>query len=285
MKYWNPQWHVGFLDEILKSSVACGVPWWNTEIISDMWGSLMKYWNPQWHVGFLDEILKSSVACGVPWWNTEILSGMWGSLMKYWHHQWHVGFLDEILKSSVACGVPWWNTEIISGMWGSLMKYILSFDWGFYVQLASEAIFRARVYSHNLFSPVMMITWWVKLGGNRPLGDNPLLFSISGTGSFICQVAQTRLNIPKPQITQSRSTEGKAEVFSSASGTWTDNASVHSPTRKPTEPDQPPLNEIHAQRMAFTIYSVYSGEHEQQAGKPCISFNKYIKNVIILECA
>ena len=26
-----------------------------------------------------------------------------------------------------------------------------------------------------------MITWWMKLGGNRPPGDNPLLFSISGT--------------------------------------------------------------------------------------------------------
>ena len=26
----------------------------------------------------------------------------------------------------------------------------------------------------------------MKLGGNRPPGDNPLLFSISGTGSFIC---------------------------------------------------------------------------------------------------
>ena len=27
------------------------------------------------------------------------------------------------------------------------------------------------------------------IGGNRPPGDNPLLFSISGTGSFICPVA------------------------------------------------------------------------------------------------
>ena len=34
-----------------------------------------------------------------------------------------------------------------------------------------------------------MITWWMKLGGNLPPGDNPLLFSISGTGSFICPVA------------------------------------------------------------------------------------------------
>ena len=32
-------------------------------------------------------------------------------------------------------------------------------------------------------------------------GDNPLLFSISGTGSSIRPVAQTRLDIPRPSIT------------------------------------------------------------------------------------
>ena len=63
------------------------------------------------------------------------------------------------------------------------------FEWGVYALSASKAIFRARTYNCNLFSPVMMITWIMKLGGNRPPGDNPLLFSISGTGSFICPVA------------------------------------------------------------------------------------------------
>ena len=29
----------------------------------------------------------------------------------------------------------------------------------------------------------------MKLGGTRPPGDNPLLLAISGTGSFICPVA------------------------------------------------------------------------------------------------
>ena len=52
----------------------------------------------------------------------------------------------------------------------------------------------------------------MKLGGNRPPGDNPLLFAISGTGSFICPVALARLDIPRPLITQSRSTGGKAEM-------------------------------------------------------------------------
>ena len=55
---------------------------------------------------------------------------------------------------------------------------------GFYALSASKAIFRARTYNCNLFSPVMMIAWWMKLGGNRPPGDNPLLFSTSGTGSY-----------------------------------------------------------------------------------------------------
>ena len=45
-----------------------------------------------------------------------------------------------------------------------------------------------NIQLYNLFSPVMMITWWMKLGGNRPPGDNPPLFSISGTGSFISPV-------------------------------------------------------------------------------------------------
>ena len=31
-------------------------------------------------------------------------------------------------------------------------------EWGFYALLASKAIFRARTYNCNLFSPVMMIT-------------------------------------------------------------------------------------------------------------------------------
>ena len=37
-------------------------------------------------------------------------------------------------------------------------------------------------YSFVLFSPVMMITSCMKLGGNLPLGHDALLFSISGTG-------------------------------------------------------------------------------------------------------
>ena len=45
-----------------------------------------------------------------------------------------------------------------------------------------------------------MITLRMKPGGNRPPGDNPLLFSISGTGSCICPVAQARLDTPGPLI-------------------------------------------------------------------------------------
>ena len=77
-------------------------------------------------------------------------------------------------------------------------------EWSFYAQSASEAIFRARAY--NLFSPVMMITWWMKLGGNLPPGHDALLFSRSGTGSCICPHA--RLDIPRPLFTQSWTTGG-----------------------------------------------------------------------------
>ena len=47
---------------------------------------------------------------------------------------------------------------------------------------------------------------------------------------------QTRLDIPRPSITQSWGTGGKAELFNSASGTRTDNAS----DALPTEPARPP---------------------------------------------
>ena len=37
----------------------------------------------------------------------------------------------------------------------------------------------------------------MKLGGSLLPGHATLLFSISGTGSFICPVTQTRLDIPR----------------------------------------------------------------------------------------
>ena len=46
-----------------------------------------------------------------------------------------------------------------------------------------------------------MITWWMQLGGNLLPGHDALLFSISGTESY--PVTQTRLDIPRPLITQS----------------------------------------------------------------------------------
>ena len=42
-----------------------------------------------------------------------------------------------------------------------------------------------NIQSYNLFSLVMMTIWWMKLGGNLPLGHDALLFPIRGTGSFI----------------------------------------------------------------------------------------------------
>ena len=47
----------------------------------------------------------------------------------------------------------------------------------------------------------------MQIRGNLPLEQNALLFSISGTGSFICPVTQTRLDIPRLLITQSCTTK------------------------------------------------------------------------------
>ena len=55
--------------------------------------------------------------------------------------------------------------------------------------------------------------WWMKRWGNLPPRHYALLFSISGTGSFICPVAQTRLDIPRPFFTQSWTTGGKVKVL------------------------------------------------------------------------
>ena len=54
----------------------------------------------------------------------------------------------------------------------------LQSECGFCAQSASEAIFRARVYSHNLFSPVMMIDCFLKETRRKPTTgrQSPSLF-------------------------------------------------------------------------------------------------------------
>ena len=46
--------------------------------------------------------------------------------------------------------------EQCSGIWINNVGWLV--EWGFYALSASKAIFRARTYNCNLFSPVMMIT-------------------------------------------------------------------------------------------------------------------------------
>ena len=61
---------------------------------------------------------------------------------------------------------------------------------------------------------VIYITYsiqWVEM--SLPPGHDALLFSISGTRSCVCPVAQTRLDIPKPLITQSWTTGGGRVKF------------------------------------------------------------------------
>ena len=80
----------------------------------------------------------------------------------------------------------------------------------------SEIIIRCHKKGYKSSSESVLVRRLItvmKLGGNRPPGDNPLLLSISGTGSFTCPVTQTRLDIPKPLITQSWGTGGKLKCW------------------------------------------------------------------------
>ena len=58
------------------------------------------------------------------------------------------------------------------------------------------------------------------------LGHDALLFSISGTGSFICPVAQTGLDIPRPLISQSWTIGGILQRYKSWKKSWNVNLIV-----------------------------------------------------------
>ena len=87
---------------------------------------------------------------------------------------------------------------------------VFEFEWGCYAQPASEAIFRARTYvqSYNLVSPLMMMN---ETRRKPTTGrQSPFLFDKSSrtdtaghTKTFDYPVTQTRLDIPRPLITQS----------------------------------------------------------------------------------
>ena len=87
---------------------------------------------------------------------------------------------------------------------------VFEFEWGCYAQPASEAIFRARTYvqSYNLVSPLMMMN---ETRRKPTTGrQSPFLFDKSSrtdtaghTKAFDYPVTQTRLDIPRPLITQS----------------------------------------------------------------------------------
>ena len=48
-----------------------------------------------------------------------------------------------------------------------------------------------NIQSYNLFSPVMMIIWWMKLGRDLPPGPNALLFSITHGIFYIIMSSRT----------------------------------------------------------------------------------------------
>ena len=75
----------------------------------------------------------------------------------------------------------------------------------------------------------------MKLGGNLPLRNDTLLFSISGTGHFICPVAQTRWDIYTKAFMYPVIMDHwvKVEVLYSSRQIRKADLSVHSRTRQP----------------------------------------------------
>ena len=69
-------------------------------------------------------------------------------------------------------------------------------EWRICALSASKAVFRARTYRHDYFSPVMMITEGMKLESLQRIHD-ALLYSVSGMGSCICLVAVIQLDITR----------------------------------------------------------------------------------------
>ena len=74
-----------------------------------------------------------------------------------------------------------------------------------------------------------MITWWMKLGGNLPLGHDALRFLINGTGSFICPVADTAGHT-------------KAFIYPVMDNRWGGQVLLHmaDSNLRPVRPHQPP---------------------------------------------
>ena len=86
--------------------------------------------------------------------------------------------------------------------------------WSFYT--LSVSIRPSSGREHSVITYIKsgeIITWWMKLWRNLPPGHDVLLFSISGTRSFICPVAQTQLGIPRLLFTQSWTTGSKVKVL------------------------------------------------------------------------
>ena len=116
------------------------------------------------------------------------------------------------------------------------LSLVLSFEWRFYVLLAS-----IRPYSG--WQHTAMITGWMKLRGNLPPGHDALPFPISGTGSLICLVAQTLLNIPRPLFRVMNHCWGGESKCSGTRQIRTADLSVHSRTRQPPDHDDCPKSE------------------------------------------
>ena len=96
-----------------------------------------------------------------------------------------------------------------------------------------------RTTGRITYSWSMMITWWMKLEGNLPPGHDALLLLISGTG-FVCPVAQTWLDIPRPKVIYPVVDNWGRKKSSGTRLIRTAELSVHSRTWHPPDHDDLP---------------------------------------------
>ena len=108
------------------------------------------------------------------WRNVPPASSVWGSQSMEYREQYHQPHPQQpaqqtqqqqhqrtTFTGSIFCWIVWTSVAfslLISFRISSFSDFSWLIEWGFYALSASKAIFRARTYNCNLFSPVMMIT-------------------------------------------------------------------------------------------------------------------------------
>ena len=138
------------------------------------------------------------------------------AMLAVWGHEWlnFVSYLHWIRASTF---LKWRQLTLPNVNTGQVTLHMVPGHWPYswlvktncFLRVRSAMKMRARAYSHTLFSPVMMINWWMKLEGNRPTRQSPSLFDKWHGILYLPSRPDTAVYIPRPLITQSCAVEGK----------------------------------------------------------------------------